>query len=441
MARRSGSTIQEELYSTADGSAREELDDARLLDLDAEKESPFLRAQKRVSARRGPLPKKTAARLLWAIVAIVVAALGSIAATALYHYGEHSWRFRLQSSDDVEMAGLSNVTRAQVMEVMGGDIGRNVFYIPLDQRQKQLEQIPWVESASVMRFAPDRIKIQIHERTPVAFARIGSKISLIDPGGVLMELSAKKKYSFPVIVGMNSGEPLSTRAARMKIYNDVLRELDSGGTHYSQELSEVDLTDPEDVKILTNDPDGEVLVHLGSSDYLNRFKVYVAHLREWRQQFEKLESVDLRYDRQIVVNPDLRGTARQPAISAAAARAAIAAGVKPTALIARIPVAHPYVPPTPSAGSGQALAQNARKNGAPSSVTGASSRKDPVPALYSKSETKKDPARVSRWHKRWSPAKHASAPVAHTPTVTAKAQSAIGARKPSPGIPKGQENR
>ncbi len=234
MARRSGSTIQEELYSTADGPAREELDDARLLDLDAEKESPFLRAQKRVSARRGPLPKKTAARLLWAIVAIVVAALGSIAAAALYHYGEHSWRFRLQSSDDIETAGLSNVTRAQVMEVMGGDIGRNVFYISLDQRQKQLEQIPWVESASVMRFAPDRIKIEIHERTPVAFARIGSKISLIDAGGVLMELSAKKKYSFPVIIGMNSGESLSTRAARRKIYDDVVRELDSGGTHYSQ---------------------------------------------------------------------------------------------------------------------------------------------------------------------------------------------------------------
>jgi cell division protein FtsQ len=435
MARRSGSTIQDELYSTPDGPAREELDDARLLDLDAEKESPFLRAQKRVSARRGPLPKKTAARLLWAIVAIAVAAFGSIGVAALYHYGEHSWRFRLQSSDDIEMAGLTNVTRTQVMEVMGGDIGRNVFYIPLDQRQKQLEQIPWVESASVMRFAPDRIKIQIHERTPVAFARVGSKISLIDASGVLMELSAKKKYSFPVIVGMNSGEPLSTRAARMNIYNLLVRELDSGGTHYSQELSEVEMADPEDVKILTNDPDGEVLVHLGSSNYLDRFKVYVAHLREWRQQFEKLESVDLRYDRQIVVNPDIRGTARQPAISAAAAKAAIAAGVKPTALITRIPVAHSSVPST--------VAHNPHKNGAPSAVPGAGSKKDPVSAFPSKSATKKDTAKVSYWHKkRWAPIKHATAaPVAHAPTVSAKAQSAIGAHKPSPGIPKGQESR
>src|SRR5438128_4702473 len=144
MAKRSNSAIQEELYSAADDAAREELDDARLLDLDAEKESPFLRAQKRVSARRTPLPKKTATKLLWTIVAIAVAAVGAVSAAALYHYGEHSWRFRLQSSDDIEMSGLGNVTRAQVMDVMGADIGRNVFYIRLDQRQKQLEQIPWV---------------------------------------------------------------------------------------------------------------------------------------------------------------------------------------------------------------------------------------------------------------------------------------------------------
>src|SRR5215467_15549196 len=320
MARNSGSTIQEELYSTPDDAAREGFDDARLLDLDAEKESPFLRAQKRVPARRSALPKKTASRLFWCAVVIAAAALSAVGVASLYQYGEHSWRFRLESSDHIELTGLSNVTRAQIMEVMGADIGRNVFFIPLDRRQKQLEQIPWVESASVMRFAPNRLGIQIQERTPVAFARAGSKIVLVDSGGVLMELSTKKRYSFPVIVGISSSEPLTTRAEQMKIYNQLIRELDSGGGRYSSELSEVDLSDPEDVKVLTNDPDGEVLVHLASSNYLDRFKIYVAHLREWRQQFRKVESVDLRYDRQIIVNPDLRGTIRQPPLSAAAAK-------------------------------------------------------------------------------------------------------------------------
>ena len=221
------------------------------------------------------------------------------------------------------------------MEVMGEDIGRNIFFVPLAQRKLQLEQIPWVESASVMRFVPNRLRIEIHERTPVAFARIGSHISLIDAGGTLMELGpgGKRKYSFAVIAGMNAGEPLSTRAARMKSYNELVRELDSSGAHYSQELSEVDLSDPEDVKVLAADANGEVLVHLGSGNYLQRYKTYVTHVQQWRQQFDKLESVDLRYDGQIIVNPDLDGMARQPALTPAAAKAAMAAGVKTAAIV------------------------------------------------------------------------------------------------------------
>ena len=119
--------------------------------------------------------------------------------------------------------------------------------------------------------------------------------------------ASKTKFSFPVILGASAGEPLSTRSSRMKIYNDLIGQLDSGGAQYSHDISEVDLSDPDDVKVLTSDPQGEVLVHLGSSNYLDRYKIYVSHVQEWRQQFDKLESVDLSYDRQIVVNPDLRG--------------------------------------------------------------------------------------------------------------------------------------
>ena len=61
------------------------------------------------------------------------------------------------------------------------------------------------------------------------------------------------------------------------------------------------------MKATVTDPHGAVLVHLGSSNFLERFKVYVAHVQEWRTQFQKLESVDLRYDHQVIVNPDSAG--------------------------------------------------------------------------------------------------------------------------------------
>src|ERR1700686_4701761 len=311
MARKSSGTIlQEELHPSSAEPARQELDAARLVDLDVDEESPFLRGQKRVSARRSSLPKKTANRLLWSVAVAGVLCVAALGAAALYHYGEHSWRFRVDSSDNIEVTGMQNVTKAQIMEVMGADIGRNIFFIPLAQQKTQLEQIPWVESASVMRFVPNRLKVEIHERTPVAFARVGSRMSLIDAGGTLMELTPKHKYSFPVILGMNPGEPLSTRAPRMKAYAEMVRELDGGGARFSQDLSEVDLSDLEDVKVRVNDPAGDVLVHLGSSDYLRRYKIYVTHAQAWRQQFLRLDSVDLRYDNQIIVNPDMERAAK-----------------------------------------------------------------------------------------------------------------------------------
>src|SRR5579863_8195764 len=363
--------------------AREYLDDARLVDLDVDEESPFLRAQKRVSARRTTLPKKTANIMLWATVAAAIVAAFALIATGLYEYGERSWRFRVESSDNIEIIGTENVTKAQIMEVMGADIERNIFFVPLTQQKAQLEQIPWVESASVMRFVPNRLKVEIHERTPLAFARVGPRMSLIDAGGTLMELTLKHKYSFPVILGMNPGEPLSTRAPRMKTYREMVQELDSGGARYSQDLSEVDLSDLEDVKVRVNDPAGDVLVHLGSSDYLRRYKIYVTHAQGWRQQFQKLESVDLRYDNQIIVNPDMERIAKSVPLSPAAARAAIAAGVKPVSLLTRI---GPNDRPVPK----PAFELTQKKLDA--SKSGASGEKKPAP----KTKWKKTTAKASK---------------------------------------------
>jgi cell division protein FtsQ len=48
-------------------------------------------------------------------------------------------------------------------------------------------------------------------------------------------------------------------------------------------------------------------VYLGKSDFLPRYKLYVAHIAEWRRQFQNLQSVDLKFEGQMVVNPDRPG--------------------------------------------------------------------------------------------------------------------------------------
>jgi cell division protein FtsQ len=198
-----------------------------------------------------------------------------------------------------------------VLEVFGSDIDRNIFFVPLGERKKQLEEMPWVESAQVMRLYPNHLRVAVKERTPVAFAEVNSRIALIDANGIIMDVPASQQgsYSFPVIVGISDAEPLSTRELRMKIYRELIKELDSNGAQYTRDLSEVNLSDPDDVKATVSDPHGAMLLHLGTSSpgassFLERFRLYVAHVQEWRAQFPNLHSVDLRYEHQVIMNPD-----------------------------------------------------------------------------------------------------------------------------------------
>jgi len=423
MARKASPTIEQEELPYSSEPVREDFDDPRRVDLDVEEASPFLRAQKRVPARRSSNFRKNFNYLKWAAIAALVLCAAGLASAGLYNYGQHSWRFRIESSDNIEIVGTQNVSKARVMEVMGADIGRNIFFVPLEQQKEQLEQIPWVESASVMRFVPNHLRVEIHERNPVAFARVGPRIQLIDASGVLMELPPRHKYSFPVILGMNPGEPVSTRAPRMKAYNELTSQLDAGGAHYSHDLSEVDLSDPEDTKVRVNDPAGDVLVQLGAGNFAERYKTYLTHIQGWRQQFQKVESVDLRYENQIIVNPDFERPVHGVALNPASAKAAAAAGVKAAAMVSRLAV------PQKTVGNPAFGPQAPKKNLRPARAS--SKKKSRIkPRTHTAQRKTAPPVAATQ-----AVASAQKAPTLH-PAPTAPAAGSPAGQKPSAGVAK-----
>ena len=242
----------------------------------------------------------------------------------------HDERFVIPSSSSIEFQGNAHVTRAQLLSIFGEDVERNIFTVSLAQRRAELEALPWVAHATVMRLLPNRMRVSIVERTPVAFVRQGNHIGLVDANGVLLDmpLEAKPdgKYSFPVVMGISSNDPLSTRAARMKIYERFTSELDGAGEKISQSLSEVDLTNPEDVKASIPDKSTEILVHFGDADFLDRYKRFEEHLPEWRTVYPKLSSVDMRYERQVVL--EMQPGAGVPVAAASNGAAVMAADAK-----------------------------------------------------------------------------------------------------------------
>jgi cell division protein FtsQ len=268
-------------------------------------ESGFERLRKNHPRRRWWRPVSAAGRVFLLMAAMIALSGISLSAYLLKSYLGRDGRFRISGASNIEASGLTELSRAEMLPVFGEDIGRNIFFVPLRERQRQLEEIPWVERATVMRLLPDQIRVSIVERQPVAFVRQGQQIGLVDANGVLLTMPAammaQHHYSFPVVSGIDAQEPLASRKARMKVYQRLLAELDANGQKLSEQISEIDLTDPEDARVMMPEQGGDILAHFGQEQFLERYQRYKAHINEWRQQYPKLAAVDLRYEQQVVL--------------------------------------------------------------------------------------------------------------------------------------------
>jgi cell division protein FtsQ len=250
-------------------------------------------------------PASTVGRVFLALLALTVLGGFGTSAYLLKTYLCRDSRFRIAGSSNIDATGLTEVSRAQMLPVFGEDIGRNIFFVPLSERRKELEEIPWVQRATVMRLLPDRIRVSVVERQPIAFVRQGQQIGLVDANGVLLTMPAammaQHSYSFPVVTGIHASDPLAARKGRMEVYQRLLAELDSNGQRLSEQISEIDVSDTEDAQVLMPEQGGDILVHFGEDRFLERYQRYKAHIAEWRQQHPKLTGVDLRYDQKVVL--------------------------------------------------------------------------------------------------------------------------------------------
>jgi cell division protein FtsQ len=402
--------------ASSKGKMRRDLSEDFADDLHDDDDAPVGRRRGGVRVRFRGLPATKWGRIFAGCGLLVFLGVGAAVFLMARDYLLHDERFVIPSSSSIELEGNAHVTRAQLLGIFGGDVERNIFTVSLEQRRVELERLPWVSHATVMRLLPNRVRVSIDERTPVAFVRQGNHIGLVDANGVLLDMpvgvKATEHYSFPVVTGISMGEPLSTRGARMKIFARFTSELDGSGEKISQELSEVDLSDPEDVKALIPDHSTEILVHFGDQNFLDRYKKFKDHLTEWRTVYPKLSSVDMRYERQVVLE--------MPPGSAAAA----AAGDS-----------------TPAASTDSQAADKAASTG-----TTHADKPDAKPSIASKNKvavkaSSKAPVSAAK-HPATKPVAKKNVPKAKKPVAAMKHSSTAGktsgSRAPAPGaLPSG----
>ena len=98
------------------------------------------------------------------------------------------------------------------------------------------------------RALPNRIEVEITERTPIAFVREGSDMALVDAHGVILDRPVEGDFHFPVVTGIDADMPLEDREKRMQLYSGFAQQIESAHAGALDQVSEVDLTDDHDVR-------------------------------------------------------------------------------------------------------------------------------------------------------------------------------------------------
>ena len=282
-------------------------------ELIADDEPRYLRRQKPVEIRR----KKFSGRGWPFYRRVLVLTFAGVAGMTVAVYGTqfllYSPSMLLLRPDQIELNGNRIVSREAVLQQFVHDRNRSVLRVPLDARRNQLEQIPWVESASVQRILPNRLRIELTERTPVAFARNGNELALIDAHGVILDRPRGEDLHFPIVTGVSEEVPLDQREKRMQTYEEFIKDVDLVRGGSSDHVSEIDLSNPKDLRVvmtgLANANDSQaVTIHFGSTEFTGKYKMLVDNFSQWQANAGRVQSIDLQYSRQVVVNPDTAAT-------------------------------------------------------------------------------------------------------------------------------------
>jgi cell division protein FtsQ len=281
-------------------------------ELIAEDEPRYLRRQKPVEIRRRKFGGRT-----WPFYRRVMfwSAVGIAGISAAYVFGDFLLNGRpmlLAKPDQIEVTGNHIVAREAVLQQFVRDANHSVLRVPLQGRRSQIEQLPWVESANVQRVLPNRLRVEISERTPIAFLRTGNQLALIDAHGVILDRPDTPDgadFHFAIVTGVSDDLPRDQREKRMQIYQDFIKSIDLVRGGSSDHVSEVDLANPKDLRVvmtgLSNAADPQsVLIHFGSGDFTNKFRMLVDNFQQWQANAGRVQSIDLQYSRQVVVNPE-----------------------------------------------------------------------------------------------------------------------------------------
>jgi cell division septal protein FtsQ len=221
---------------------------------------------------------------------------------------------------ELRVIGTRRLSDGEVEGLLDGLKGRNIVTTPLETWRQRLLASPWVRDASLRRALPSTIEVRISERVPLAVARSGNSLLLIDEQGTVVD-EFGPRYSaldLPIVEGLldRGGTPdPSPDEARVALVTATLASLREASL--LGRVSQIDVGNVRNVAVvLIGD---SAVLYVGRERFAERVQAYLDMGDRLIRMVQQVESVDLRFENRVYVRPRKPGItfASMPQVPAA----------------------------------------------------------------------------------------------------------------------------
>lgn len=160
--------------------------------------------------------KKTIIFILIAVA--VIAALGGL---GWYVWDSHTVR-------TIYVEGNVHYTQEEIIAlVTDGALGNNSLYLSMKYKNREMENIPFLDAMDVNILAPDTIKITVYEKALAGYVKYMDTYVYFDKDGYVVESSAIRTEGIPQVTGLEFdyivlGQPLPVREEHAEVFGTIL---------------------------------------------------------------------------------------------------------------------------------------------------------------------------------------------------------------------------
>ena len=209
--------------------------------------------------------------------------------------------------DDIVVRGNEQLSAGEVLALMPGLRGAGILSVDLEGHRRRLSASPWLTGGVLRRRLPSTVEVFVTERRPVALARFGARLFLLDVSGTVVDGYGPRfaRFDFPIVDGLEAegeGGPFID-PERMALAVRLLADL-SSRPHVLDAVSQIDVADPGNAVVLLDDD--VVLLHLGARRFLPRLRLYAELAPLLREEVRDIDEVDLRFEPRVYVRERAR---------------------------------------------------------------------------------------------------------------------------------------